>query len=195
MTHARTTQHSNTGTLGAFIGADEVKTYHNVEEDIRCFAKKLVHLGPASSGHATKAINNVLNVTNLLCCAEGLLALRKLGISPEKALEVINESSGRSLQSIVRIPTEVISREFNYGFALGLMQKDVNIANAIMDEHFHNSSIARNTKRLMDLYLNDDPGAASRDYTEIIKILEIQSGVSLTVEDSDIKSQDSAADL
>jgi len=183
------------GTLGAFIGADDVNTYRSVEEDIRCFAKKLVHLGPTSAGHATKAINNVLNVTNLLCCAEGLLALRKLGISPEKALEVINESSGRSLQSIVRIPTEVISREFNYGFALGLMQKDVNIANAIMDEHFHNSSIARNTKRLMDLYLNDDPGAASRDYTEIIKILEIQSGVSLTVEDSDIKSQDSAADL
>ena len=178
------------GTLGAFIGADEEKTYLNVEEDIRCFAKKLVHLGPASSGHATKAINNVLNVTNLLCCAEGLLALRKLGISPDKALAVINESSGRSLQSTVRIPTEVISREFNYGFQLGLMQKDVNIANSIMDENFHNASISRNTKRLMDLYLEEQPDAFHKDYTEICKILEIQSGAILAVEDPEVSSEE-----
>ena len=37
-------------------------------------------------------------------------------------------SSGRSLQTEVRIPNEVLSRKFDYGFKLGLMLKDVRIA-------------------------------------------------------------------
>ena len=70
------------------------------------------------------------------------------------------------------------------------MQKDVNIANSIMDENFHNASISRNTKRLMDLYLKEQPDAFNKDYTEIIKILEIQSGATLTVEDPEVSSEE-----
>jgi 3-hydroxyisobutyrate dehydrogenase-like beta-hydroxyacid dehydrogenase len=52
----------------------------------------------------------------------------KHGISPEAALNAINESSGRSLQTQERVPKEVLTRQFNYGFPLGLMLKDVTIA-------------------------------------------------------------------
>ena len=67
---------------------------------------------------------------------EGLLALQKAGVMPEDALKVINTSSGRSLQSIVRVPQEVLSRRFDYGFAYELMEKDVRQAIKIQKNHF-----------------------------------------------------------
>ena len=40
----------------------------------------------------------------------------------------INGSSGRSLQTQERLPQAVLTRKFNYGFKLGLMLKDIDIA-------------------------------------------------------------------
>ena len=44
-------------------------------------------------------VNNCLNATHLLVAAEGLLALKAFGVEPSVALEVINNSSSRSLQT------------------------------------------------------------------------------------------------
>ena len=44
------------------------------------------------------------------------------------ALRAINGSSGRSLQTQERLPQAVLTRNFDYGFKLGLMLKDVDIA-------------------------------------------------------------------
>merc|ERR1712159_310112 len=98
------------------------------------FSKKVEHIGPCGAGHATKAINNALNATHLLAASEGLLALRKFGIAPDKALAAINLSSGRSLQTEVRLPEKVLTGSFDYGFKLGLMLKDLKIAAGLMNE-------------------------------------------------------------
>ena len=47
--------------------------------------------------------------------------LGEYGIDIEKALEAINGS----LQTEVRIPTEVLLNQYNYGFKLGIMHEDV----------------------------------------------------------------------
>ena len=97
------------------------------------------HVGRVGAGHATKSVNNVLNAGNLLYALEGLAALRmgtgNGGVAPEPALKVINKSSGRSLQSVVRIPNEVLTRKFGYGFAYELMLKDVVQAARLVEKH------------------------------------------------------------
>ena len=87
--------------------------------------------GPVGAGDATKSINNVLNSAHLLLATEGMLALKKYGVEPSTALEAINGGSGMSLQT-TRLPDNVLSRKFNFGFALGLMRKDCNIAGALV---------------------------------------------------------------
>lgn len=52
-------------------------------------------------------VNNALNVTHLMLGAEGLLALQQLGVDPSVALEAINGSSGRSLQTEQRLPQDM----------------------------------------------------------------------------------------
>ena len=81
-----------------------------------------------SSGMAVKAVNNVLNSTHMMVACEGLLTLRKLGIAPETALEVINAGSGASFVTQKMIPNFVLSEKYDFNFALGMMAKDCGIA-------------------------------------------------------------------
>ena len=106
------------GTVAAFVGCDDEDVVANVLPEIGAFAKNIVHLGPASAGHATKAINNVMNTTNMLVATEGVLALKKLGVDPAKALSVINTASGRSLMSMQRLPEEVRANFYVFCFFL-----------------------------------------------------------------------------
>ena len=118
------------GILTAMLGGEE-EDVDLVLPFVSQFAKNTTHVGPLGSAHAVKAMNNIMNTAHLALASEGLLALQRAGVPPEKALACINKSSGRSLQTEVRVPEEVLSRRFGYGFKLQLMRKDVKIAKSI----------------------------------------------------------------
>ena len=124
-----------------------------------------------------KTINNCLNSSHLLIASEGLCALKAMGVSPDVALSVINSSSGRSLQTQARLPEKVLTRSFDYGFKLGLMKKDVGIANGLLDSYFPDATLMRETKRLLESAC--DRLGADADYTECVKELEARSNVRL----------------
>ena len=93
---------------------------------------------------------------------------------------MINTASGRSLMSMQRLPEEVLTGDFAYGFKLGLMRKDVRIANDILDAHFDAATMFRETLKLMDESLSDLDGVDfDSDYTEAVKILEKKAGANL----------------
>jgi len=171
------------GELTAMVGGD---SHHVARPIISLFAKKkIVDCGPVGSGHAVKAMNNFLNAAHLIAAGEVLLALAKLGVRPDVALEAINASSGRSLQTEVRIPTEVLTRKFDYGFKLGLMFKDVRIAVDSMTprheigESGDNAcaSILPVVKHVMEKAVVDQGYDA--DYTRVLRTLELMAGIEL----------------
>ena len=88
-----------------------------------CDADAVHHMGPPGSGHAVKAVNNMLLAANIATATEALTLLRKAGVSSEAALAAINSSSGRSLVTEERIPKHVLSGNFDFGFRLDLMMK------------------------------------------------------------------------
>lgn len=175
------------GTLAAMLGGD-AEAAEIVRPHIQAFAANIVYLGPTGSGHAVKAVNNACNVSNLLCLHEGLLALKKMGVCPSAALDVINKSSGRSLMSLERVPKEVITGDFNYGFKLGLMAKDVNIATELMDEYFPGAQVYRRTLKVHSDALAAGTVSFDDDYTEIVKHQELIAGVQLRPDASPTKS-------
>eukprot|EP00899_Mesostigma_viride_P014499 jgi/Mesvir1/2304/Mv19337-RA.1 len=129
------------GTLTSMMGgpADDVA---RVRPLVQSFSRKIVHVGErVGSGHAVKAVNNAMSAAQLLLAGEGLLALAKMGIDPTVACDVINSSSGRSLMSEVRLPEEVLTGRFGYGFKLGLMRKDVGIANGLVQQNFPDATL------------------------------------------------------
>ena len=168
---------AKTGELTAMVGGDANRSAQPV---ISLFAKKkIVHCGPIGAGHAVKAMNNCLNAAHLIVGGEALIALAKWGVQPEIALAAINASSGRSLQTEVRLPEEVLSRKFDYGFKLGLMLKDVRIAvdGLLSLSSGSEDSIFPVVKRLLEKSSIDEGYDA--DYTRVVRTLELDAGIEL----------------
>lgn len=84
--------------------------------------------GKVGSGHAVKALNNLLSATSLLASSEVIHVGQRFGISPEVLLDVINASSGRSFSTEYKWPNFVLPQTFNSGFSLELMVKDASMA-------------------------------------------------------------------
>ena len=159
---------------------------------LESFAKKLEHVGAVGAGHAVKSINNALNATHLLAGAEGLLALQRFGVAPARALAAINLSSGRSLQTEARLPQQVLTRKFGYGFKLGLMLKDLRIAQRLVagtalpcTDTGAGGTAAHyfeRTEALLAQAVADE--GADVDYTRCCAVLEKAAGAELRREES-----------
>ena len=163
------------GTLTSMLGGTEA----DVTEALQwcgAWSAKVVHCGPIGAGDAVKSVNNILNAAHIALASEGLAALKKLGVSPSVALDVINSSSGRSLQT-EKFGENIISRKFAYGFALGLMRKDVGIAADLVAEHAPGATLIPAVRELYDAAMEEL--GQDVDYTAVVKRLERLEGVVL----------------
>eukprot|EP00746_Dinoflagellata_sp_MGD_P029481 gnl/MRDRNA2_/MRDRNA2_169797_c0_seq1.p1 gnl/MRDRNA2_/MRDRNA2_169797_c0~~gnl/MRDRNA2_/MRDRNA2_169797_c0_seq1.p1 ORF type:complete len:326 (-),score=69.71 gnl/MRDRNA2_/MRDRNA2_169797_c0_seq1:76-909(-) len=167
---------AHAGTVTAMLGGDE-EDIAKVRALVSTFAGKIERCGPVGSGMATKCVNNILNCCHLAAASEGLIALQKFGVDPQRALELINLSSGRSLQTQVRIPEEVISRRFAYGFKLGLMRKDCETAGRVLAKH--NSDARILSSALQVVQDSEEAQGPDADYSEIVRFLEKQANTEL----------------
>lgn len=149
------------GTLTSMLGADSISPH--IRELIEVYSKKIVLCGDVGNGNAIKSVNNYLNVSHLMLASDALLGLKKEGVDPEIALEAINCSSGRSLQTQERIPQDVLTGNYNYGFKLNLMSKDVlNAGKILKNGHFYDC-----VSKVLIPY-----SFCEEDYTYIAKFIE-----------------------
>jgi 3-hydroxyisobutyrate dehydrogenase len=127
------TSGAENGTLTVMIGGD-AELFERAQPVLVHCARKVVHCGPVGAGDAVKAMNNALLAINVWSTGEALVALSKMGVRAETALDVINASSGRSNASMNLFPERVLTRAFPRTFRLALLDKDVKIAAQINEE-------------------------------------------------------------
>jgi 3-hydroxyisobutyrate dehydrogenase len=108
--------------------------------DLERVAPVLAHLGTATragavgSGHAVKALNNLLSATHLLVTCEAILTGERFGLDPETMLSIFNSSSGRSGSTEIKWPNFILPGTYDSGFGLRLMLKDMRIATSLADQ-------------------------------------------------------------
>ncbi|MBI3791714.1 MAG: NAD(P)-dependent oxidoreductase [Gemmatimonadetes bacterium] len=141
------TSGAESATLTVMVGGD-AGTFARVRDVLDAFGEKLVHCGPVGAGHALKSVNNALLAVHLWSAAEGLAALKKAGVDPALALDVINASSGRSNASMNLFPQRVLTRAFPRTFRLALLDKDVGIAAQVARETATSSPLLQLTAEL-----------------------------------------------
>lgn len=117
-----------------------------------------------------------MNAAHLLLATEGCVALKKYGVEPSVALDVINSSSGMSLQS-QRLPQYVLSRNFDFGFQLALMRKDCGIAADMVESLTPSATLIPEVRRILEIAEAQYGGNV--DYTYVAKLLESRGGVEL----------------
>jgi 3-hydroxyisobutyrate dehydrogenase len=170
------TNGAEAGTLTVMVGGSDA-IFQRARPVLECFGRRVEHMGPLGAGHAMKAVNNALLAVNLFAVGEGLTALVKSGISAQKAVEVLNASSGRSFVSEYLVPERVLTRLFPVTFRLALLDKDARIG----AEFLEGQGVAGPVLHLTSELLAQARAALGEeaDYLAPIQLIEHEAGVEL----------------
>lgn len=163
------------GTLTIMAGGEEA-VFEKYKKVLLDLGSKAILVGDIGSGHAVKAFNNLLSATTMWITGEVMAMGVKAGLKPEKMLEVINISTGRSNSSEGKFPNFVLNRKFNLGFSGMLTLKDVKIATSIGDDLQVPLILSNLVEQLWSYGLTVKP---DMDQTEIVKIIENMAGVTI----------------
>jgi len=115
------------GTMTMVLGGP-ADTIESLKPLLAHLTSKTVHIGSSGSGHATKIANNLLCAANLALMSEMARLAATQGVSLDNLLEGVNAGSGRSGVSEVNFPLWILNEQYNSGFTMGLMRKDVALA-------------------------------------------------------------------
>ena len=170
------TNGAEAGILTVMVGGDPA-VYERAVPVLQAFGKLIVHMGPLGSGDAMKAVNNALLGVNILALAEGLTALVKAGVDPRRAVDTLNASSGRSFVSEKLIPERVLTGTWPKTFRLALLDKDVGICLALLEELHLSAPLLEQAGAL--LHQARAELGEQADYLEPIKLQEQRVGVEL----------------
>lgn len=83
------------------------------------------HMGAVGAGHTMKLINNFLNGASLASAAEAMVMAGEAGLDLRQALDVINQSSGRTWATEHRFPRILEGDFLEGGLSSRLMAKDL----------------------------------------------------------------------
>ena len=135
------------GELTVMIGGDQVN-FDKAKDVIDCFSKKMKLLGDSGSGQLAKMVNQICVAGVVQGISEGINFGMNAGLNMNEVIEVISKGAAQSWQMENRHKT-MINDEFNFGFAVDWMRKDLNIA---LEEAKNNNSDLPLTKLIDQFY-------------------------------------------
>ena len=168
------TEGAHEGTLAIMVGGEE-KDYEECRPVFEAMGQNIYYLGKIGAGHTVKALNNLCSACSMVITSEALVIATKLGLSPDKVIDAINSSSGRSWSSQSKFPNFVLNNAFNSGFTIGLMNKDIETAMRLGRELHIPMFVGATVQQLYNYAVGQDRGHECS--SAITKIIEDWGGV------------------
>jgi 3-hydroxyisobutyrate dehydrogenase len=119
--------------LAIMCGGSEA-AFGAAEPILQAYGKRIVHIGGPGAGQQTKMVNQVAIAGVLGGLAEALAFARAAGLDLDKVFEAVSGGAASSWQMLNRWPT-MASHEFDFGFAVDWMRKDLGLALAEARDH------------------------------------------------------------
>jgi 3-hydroxyisobutyrate dehydrogenase len=161
--------------LAVMIGG-EPESVARARPLIETMARQVFLTGPLGSGHAMKALNNLLSAGGLWIAAEALLIGERFGLAPETMVDILNASTGRNNSTENKFKQHILSRRFASGFSLGLMAKDLRTAERLAGDTDAFAPLTRACAALWSEAAREL--GEGEDHTAIVKVLEKAAGLS-----------------
>ena len=156
------------GTLAVMVGGD-AEVLKRAEPVLRALGPNVFHVGPVGAGNTVKAINNMMACVNSLAMMEGVAVGVKAGLDPMTIYEVVKASSGGS-KALERLPRAIVPRDFEPGFKVTLMNKDLETFNTIAKELHVPVSFSNVAQRYQQAAMA--AGLSDKDTSVVMTIIE-----------------------
>ena len=123
---------AKTGSLTFMLGGT-IEAVAQAEEILSSIGTQFIHTGAAGSGQTAKICNNLVLANNMATISEAFILAEALGLSKEKFLQVIKNSSGNSWIVEKYLPiadiVDNVPANANYqpGFSGNMMLKDLGL--------------------------------------------------------------------
>jgi 3-hydroxyisobutyrate dehydrogenase len=135
------------GQLTVMVGG-EPEPFERARPLIQSYAREVRLLGPSGSGQLAKMVNQICIAGLVQALAEGLHFAEAVGLDPVAVVDVISKGAAQSWQMDNRHRT-MIAGEFDFGFAVDWMRKDLGFA---LDEARRNGASLPITAVVDQLY-------------------------------------------
>ena len=159
------------GTLTFIVGGNE-KAYNLMLPLFEVMGKKSVLCGPASSGQAAKACNNMLLATTMIGVGEAFNLGENLGLDLKKLFDVLSTSTGNCWAINTYCPIEGVGpnspadNNFQPGFSGNLMLKDLTIALKAIKDTNTSAPFGTKSQENFKRMINDNKGEL--DFSAIV---------------------------
>lgn len=165
---------ADSGKLAIMVGAT-ADDFTHAKPLLDKMGTNVILAGHIGSGHAVKALNNLLSATILAATSEVFAAGEKFGLDPQVMQQIVNASSGSSYATSHTWPRAVLPKSYDFGFALALMHKDVGIAMSLIESTGMQTVVSKASSQMWDQALKAAPPAA--DMTEITRQIQKAAGL------------------
>ena len=157
------------GKLSVMLGGDSA-AYKEISSILDCYSAFHKYMGPSGNGQLTKMINQICIAGLLQALAEAASFSKKSGISSKDVLDVISKGAAQSWQMENRWDS-MIDDEYNFGFAVDLMVKDLEIVSEFSKKIGANIS----TTEMIKSYYKElqAKGAGKLDTSSLLKRLDM----------------------
>lgn len=120
-------------TLAILVGGD-AGALERARPVLAAMGKTITHFGPAGSGQATKAVNQIMCAGIVEAIAEAMAFAKAEGLPLEKVIEALSTGAGSSWYFVHRAPN-MARNSYPAGFRVQLHDKDLRICRDMAAKH------------------------------------------------------------
>ena len=162
------------GTLAVMVSGPRAD-FETVKPALGIIGKTFFISEKPGSAQTMKLTNNLLSATAMVATCEAVTIGVKSGLDPHVMIDVINAGSGMNTASRDKFPRAILPRSFDFGFATGLMVKDVRLALEEAKALGMSLEVAEAVGRLWETVMREM--GPDSDFTSAIKPIEKAAGV------------------
>lgn len=157
-----------------FIVGGREETVQQLQPLFQAMGKQYIRVGETGKGEAAKIAMNMMIAHIYEGFAEALTLSRKLGVPPEKMVELIQASMIRSGVTDYKAPF-VLRKDYSPNFPLRLMLKDIRL---MLEAGARSGVKLPGTEVVERIYAQAaDAGMKDLDYAATLKLIEQMAGI------------------
>jgi len=156
------------GVLSVMFGGPKNKV-STIKKIMNAYSQSIVHIGPSGHGQLTKMVNQICIAGLIQALSEGISLGKSVNLNMEKVFIAISNGAAQSWQMDNRFET-MINEKFDFGFAVDLMIKDLNIA--LKESKDNNLTLNISNQVLKQYKKLSKQGDGDLDTSSLIKVIK-----------------------